>query len=391
MNIKKILDSFTNSSTTYSCNTKKSVFKNRQQGVALITVLIIVFITMAIITSITVINFRTISKLSHQKVRQQAFSALAIGVDFARAGLATSATTSQVDALTDIWANPLPQTKVVGDMEMGGYIIDTESKFNVNNLISSTGNINQNALAQLANLLQMLNIPQWLAYSIAMYIASPPYEAGIMNQYTGAIPAYRPAGRPLIDLSELLYVKGMQQNWLVKLSKYIDVIPKSTNFVQSNNSNNNNQQNQNGGNNSNSSQPSSNSPNSNNNQNNSTSQNQNPTYSGQQTQVNVNTASAEVIAAVSGMPLPIAQRLVVMRAEKPFSSTSEIQSFLASSGIIMSSSSNNINLNNLSVASTYFTVHVIATLSSYEFKWVALLYRPSRNGQWPQVLWQHPE
>ena len=49
------------------------------------------------------------------------------------------------------------------------------------------------------------------------------------------VPSYRPAGRPLLDLSELILVKGMEASWLYKLNQYITAIPKNFNLDESKN------------------------------------------------------------------------------------------------------------------------------------------------------------
>ena len=344
--------------------------KNR--GAALITVLVIVFIVMAIVSNLSVNNFRVIKRLTNQKIQSQAYGILAAAVDFGRAGLGTSAATSATDSLTDIWAQPLPKASVMDDIEMGGYIIDEQGKFNINDLVTN-GNINPNVLTQFTALLSNLDIPQGMASNIASYMASPANQEDIMNQYTMGTPAYRPAGRPLIDLSELLLVKGMQNSWVYKLNQYVTVIPTSFNYSFNQNESSSNE--------SGSSSPPANAP---------------ASSYGTGLQVNVNTASAEVIAAKSGVSLQVAQRMVSTRQSKAFASTGDITNFLTSNGVVLSQTSSQgqaqtVNPSTLSVASSYFTIHAVVDSGSDEFRWVALVYRQNRSGQWPRILWQHPE
>lgn len=339
----------------------------KQNGAALITVLVIVFLVMAIITNITVRNYRVIRRLTNQKVMEQAYAILYAAVDFGRAGLATSGATSQIDTLTDIWAQPIPKTKVLDDIQMSGYITDEQSKFNINDLVNN-GAVNPQVLNQFSSLLNYLNIPPSIAYNVAYYMASPQNATSITSLYTQGIPAYSPAGRPLIDLSELLLVKGVRPEWVYKLNQYVTAIPQPTNYAAESASQN--------------STPPANLP------------NQAPTGS-KAILVNINTASAEVIAAKSGIPLPIAQRMATIRTATPFRSTEDITNFLGSNGIILSQTSSqgstNVNVNTLTTNSSYFTIHAIVDSGDYEFKWVALVQRTTRGGQWPQILWQHPE
>jgi general secretion pathway protein K len=181
------------------------VAKRRQHGAALITVLVIVVIVMVIISNLTVTNYRMIKRLENRQLIEQAASIAYSAVDFGRAGLATSGATASVDTLQDIWAQPFPRTKVLDSVFMSGYITDEQSKFNINDLVSK-GVVNKNVLNQFTLLLGYLNLPQSLAYNIAFYIASPVNQSDIMMQYTTGKPAYRPGGRPFVDLSELILV-----------------------------------------------------------------------------------------------------------------------------------------------------------------------------------------
>lgn len=343
----------------------------KNSGAALITVLVIVFMVMTIISNMTYANYRVIQRLTNQKIKEQSYAILATAVNFGRAGLATSGATSQIDTLTDLWAQPLPKTTIVENMQMSGYIVDEQGKFNINDLVVN-GNINTTILGQFTTLLSYLNIPSSLAMSVALYMASPANEGSIMSQYTTASPPSRPGGRPLIDLAELLLVQGMNQKWLYKLAPYITAIPVQNQMFNQNESANVN------------SNPAA-----------ASAANGNAAIPGSgngTVLVNVNTAPPEVIAARSGMPLSVAQRIVTIRSVTPFQSQQDISSFLSSNGIILQTANGpSVNLGVFSTQSSYFTIHGIATSGNYEFKWIALVYRASRGGQWPLILWQHPE
>ncbi len=343
------------------------IMKNK--GAALITVLLIVFIVMAIITNMTVKNYRVIKKLTNQKIETQAYSILFTAIDLARAGLLTSGATSKIDTLTDLWAQPIPKTSLLENIDMSGQIFDEQGKFNINDLVIN-GNINRKAINQFSTLLGYLSIPTSLASSIAYYMAAPKYQSDIMSQYSTGTPAYRPAGRPLIDLSELILVKGMRADWVYKLSSYLTAIPQPfSSYAMGYNKESNSQ-----------------------NKKNETNQSY---FDANGMPININTASAEVIAAKSGIPLPIAQRAVATRNDNPFKTNEDITKFLRNNGIIASQdngqNTTNIDPSTLTTQSSYFTVHAVVDSGNYQFKWIALLYRNDRNGQWPKILWQHPE
>lgn len=338
--------------------------KKNNIGAALITVMIVVFIIVAIISHLTVTNYRVIKRLSNRQLVEQANTIAFSAIDFGRAGLATSGATSSIDTLKDIWAQPLPKTKLLDDLYMSGYLIDEQGKFNVNDLVNNKGQVNTNVLKQFSDLLSYINLSPSLAYNIAYYMASPQYQSDIMMQYTTANPPSRPAGRPLLDLSELILVKGVDQSSVVKLVQYVTAIPVN-NFMYQNESGIESQ----------------------------TQNNSNQGF-GFGLQVNINTAPAEVIAAKSGIPLSVAQRALSYRQAQGFKSNSDIAAFMTQNGIVNSQqqgATQRYNIAGLVVSSSYFTTHAVVNYQDDQVKWSAMVYRANRSGQWPQILWLHPE
>jgi general secretion pathway protein K len=314
--------------------------KNRnKKGAALITVLIIVVIVVTIIANLLVSNYRLLKRVSNRQITEQSTVILYSLVDFVRAVLGTSGATSEIDALTDVWAQPLPETKLLNDVYMKGYIIDEQSKFNINDLVSG-GQPNGDMILKFSNLLSFLNLPVSLSYNLSNYITDRQFQNLIVAEYAAHNPPYQPAGRPLIDLSELILVKGFDAAIVNKLKNYVTAISSSNSRIK----------------------------------------------------VNVNTASAEVIAAITNLQLPIAQRFTIYRVQNPFHNQEDIEKFLSDNGIdVKDKTRNNITLDGLDVKSSYFTIHAVLHNRDYLFNWVALVYRADRNGTWPNVLWQHAE
>ncbi len=365
---------------------------HKHKGAALIAVMVIVFLVMTIISNITIKNFRIISRLTNQNIQQQAIGILAVGTNFGRAGLGTTAATSKIDVITDIWAQPLPKTKIIDDFLVSGYIIDEQSKFNINDLVIK-GNINKPVLAQFTQLLTYLKIPAGIASNISLYMASPANQADIMSSYSTADPPSRPAGRPLIDLSELILVQGMQSTWVYKLQQYVSVIPQNVDFnalnnesgIESKPANKTESKPANAAESNSESSPVKWTP--------------NMPANSSNIQVNVNTASAEVISAKSGIPLSVAGRMVTQRNNTPFKSTEDITTFLSNNGIIPGKDSSKdsnkdapkVDPGTLTTQSSYFTIHAVVDKDDFQFTWVSLVYRADRSGQWPKLIWQHPE
>lgn len=314
------------------------IINKEKKGAALITVLIIVVIVVTIIANLLVSNYRLLKRVSNRQITEQSTVILYSLVDFVRAVLGTSGATSEIDALTDVWAQPLPETKLLNEVYMKGYIIDEQAKFNINDLVSS-GRPDGEMIIKFSNLLSFLNLPVSLSYNLANYITDRQYQNFIIEEYLMHSPPYQPAGRPILDLSELILVKGFDAPTINKLKNYITAI-KANNRLK----------------------------------------------------VNVNTATAEVIAAATNLQLPIAQRFTIFRVQNPFHNQDDIEKFLSDNGIdVKDKTRNNITVDSLDVKSSYFTIHAVLHNRDYLFNWVALVFRPDRNGTWPNVLWQHAE
>lgn len=323
----------------------------KNKGAALITVLVMVFLVMAMITNMMVKNYRVIRKLNNHKILTQAQYYLFFAIDFGRMSLFTCGLTLDYDYNKDLCSQPLPKTEIANDFWISGYISDELAKFNINDLIKN-GKINKEVLDKFSNLLIFLKIPSSLANSIALYMASAEEQGDLRNQYTLSYPPYLPASRAIVDLSELSLVKGIQAVWLYKLNNYITAIPKNESDSKSSES---------------------------------------------ESVININSASAEVIAAKTNLDLAIAQRIVALRNSEPFKNAKDITEFFTKNGIMTSRDddknnySKKINTNVLSAQSNYFTIHAVVDKGDYQFQWVAYVNRPFRKSEWPRVLWQRPE
>lgn len=334
----------------------------KNSGAALITVLVVVVIVVTIISDLMVDNYRSVVRLHNRQLVEQADVIMHGAFDFGRAALATSGATSPIDTLKDIWAQPIPKIKVLDDTYMSGTIVDEQSKFNLNDLVYN-GKINTTVLQQFMSLLANLNIQPGMATSVAQYIGAPQYNSDVAMQYQLKKPAMWPAGRPFVDISELLLVQGMTPNVVNKLSKYVTAIPENgitESAIESK-----------------------------------------PVDQGGafvanagKITVNVNTASAEVISARGNISLAVAQRVVSFRETLPFINIDMLQTFLGKNGVMIKGKDNTptaVDISGLGVTSSYFTIHATIDSQDDKFNSVMMVYRASRGGEWPSVLWEHLE
>jgi general secretion pathway protein K len=233
---------------------------------------------------------------------------------------------SNVDHLGEPWALRLPPMPVENG-ELVGQIEDQQGKFNLNNLVTQ-GKINVAQLAHFRNLLATLGLPAELGDALADWIdadSQPQPRDGAEDAYYLALnPPYLAANRPLVDIDELALVRGFDDNVRARLRPYVSALPTAT-------------------------------------------------------AVNVNTAPAEVIAAViDGLDFGGAQLLVAQRDRAYFLSTGDFLTRLPR-GVEAATS-------DISVGSDYFMATLRVTIGGAQARGTALLAR--RGSGWPDIVWR---
>ncbi len=188
--------------------------KRKQQGVAILTVLLMVALATITVVSMSTRQRLDIRRAMNQTALQQA-RALALGGEkFAAANLMRDKKdplTAKSDTLDEDWAQSLPPLPV-DQSTIKGCVFDMQARFNLNNLVNAEGKIYPERLAQLQRLLSALNISSTKASAIADWLdtdSEPEGEDGAEESYySGLEPPYRPANRQVASVSELKMVKG---------------------------------------------------------------------------------------------------------------------------------------------------------------------------------------
>ena len=300
--------------------------RNRQTGVAIVLAMGVVALAAMTATAIMV-SQSTWSRQSELAAdHTQAQGLVRAGVDWARAVLYTDRRISNLDHLGEPWAlrpAPIP----VNNGEIAGFIEDQQGAFNLNNLAEG-GLINRAELARFRRLLTILELPTNLADALADWIDgdSEPLSAdGAEDDYYLALqPPYLAANQALADISELALVRGFDNKVRARLRPFVTALPHPT-------------------------------------------------------QINVNTASAEVLAAtIEGLNLDMARALVAQRDRIYFSSVADFAYRLPGRLAVPASG--------IALSSQYFVVTLHATIGQAQAHGAALLTREGTG--WPAIVWQ---
>jgi general secretion pathway protein K len=195
----------------------------REQGVALITAVLVVAIAAVIATSMmSRQNFdtRRTANIIH---RDQAI-AYALGAEYwAGVELSRDAQQNNFDHLGENWAYDLPPLPIDGGY-INGRIQDLQGRFNLNSVLDPI------QAERFTRLCQAINVDPGFIPALQDWIDGDTEvrEDGAEDEsYTLLAPPYRAANRNLVDTSELLLVKGVSVEDYNILAFYTSALPQS--------------------------------------------------------------------------------------------------------------------------------------------------------------------
>jgi general secretion pathway protein K len=210
--------------------------KKRASGVALITALLITALTGSLAAGLSWDNAldvrRTMMLLFHEQGMQVALGAESWIRNILRDDLLDG---SQTDHLGELWASELPGLPVDNDSVQGavtGQITDLQGRFNVNNLLDSNGEVDNDVLEQFQRMLVILDINPRFAGLTADWIDED-QDAGFPDGaedsiYTALTPPYRTLNRMLSNVTELAALEGMDQASFNALLPHVTALPRGT-------------------------------------------------------------------------------------------------------------------------------------------------------------------
>lgn len=202
----------------------------REQGVALITALLLV--TLATIIAVAAgsrmqLDLRRTTLMLHSDQAlyySRGLEAWALGQ------LKRDSEESDHDHPAENWGVPMPLEEVAGGT-IEGQLWDLQGCFNINNLISE-GQLQEEAVEALRRLLDLLDLSTGLADGISDWIdedSEPRYPDGAEDDYyLLQQPAYRAANRPLAAISELRLISGVDSSAYEQLRHHLCVLPANT-------------------------------------------------------------------------------------------------------------------------------------------------------------------
>ncbi|HEY0879800.1 MAG TPA: type II secretion system minor pseudopilin GspK [Zeimonas sp.] len=315
----------------------------RESGVAIISVLLIVALATLVVSGLFWREHVTVRSVENRLALAQLRWIEAAVLDWAGVVLQVDRnSTGGIDHLSEVWATPIAETvldeTVTGGARLDergseprlvGQMFDAQARLNLNDLVLA-GVASAEHRVAFERLLALLGRPQSLAAAL---------QARLLRAYPQTVDGKRlPASAlPLLRLADLRTVPGFDQATIEALEPFVVFLPK---FV--------------------------------------------PARRGEtrveNTKVNLNTASAEVLAAcIPDIDLQTARRFVEgVRQRTYFASLEVARSRFDGSPVLPSSL--------LSVGSSFFLVKGMVRFGRIESNSEALLYR---GGGPVELIWQH--
>lgn len=215
---------------------KQPLAQSKQQGVALLTVLLVVAMATVLAVAMVKAQQALLQRSSSVFSQDQAYLYTLGAESIAKSVLQDdkekdqNKTTPQ-DSLNESWAKKTPPFPVDGGM-VQAHIDDLQGRFNLNDLWQEDGQVNIVALSMFQRILSALEISPALASPIIDWIDSdnlPNDSDGAEEDwYLRLKPAYRSANRPFVSVSELSLLRGFTPEIVAKLSPYVSALPVFT-------------------------------------------------------------------------------------------------------------------------------------------------------------------
>ena len=291
-----------------------------QQGVAIITALLIVTIAATVSITISTRLQLDVRRTGNLIAQDQAQFYLLAAEEWSQRILRQDKKDSSSDSLDEIWAIELPPIPVDGG-SIQGRLTDLHACINVNLLVAGDA-VDAISKTRLSQLFKNLGVENDLTQAMIDWIDSD-LETTNPNgaedgYYLNLESPYRTANTPLHSISELRLIKGFEDSETYEL-----VRPYLCAFI----------------------------------------------INGGEIAINVNTASAEVLQSLSAtMTADLASGIIERRDEEPFKDLSEFTSFSKLDTIIK-------NTEKLSTSSNYFLLRTQAIIGQANKVMYSVIYR----------------
>ena len=206
----------------------RSRIKN-QQGIALITILVMVALATILAATIAKKQSNTAENTAYLiRQDQSLLYAKSAEAFFSELLVQDAQDSAQVDHLGETWAKPMPAFPVE-DGYISGELQDESGKFNLNNLVKADGTPDENVQKWFEKLLVRVGLPAELSQAVIDWQDPDDQPTGAMgaesSYYQGLQPPYLAPNTQFHCIEELKRVRGFEGKNFDLIKPYISALP----------------------------------------------------------------------------------------------------------------------------------------------------------------------
>lgn len=209
-----------------------------QQGVALITILVMVALATILAASIAQRQAHTSEGTAYlMRQNQSLLYAKSAEAFFSELLKDDAQNAADVDHLHESWALPMPAFPVE-DGYVRGQLNDESGKFNLNLLLKSDGTVNEAAKLWFERLLERVDLPVQLSEAVIDWQDQDDLVIGAMGAESHYYQALRQpvlqSNQPFYAVEELKMVRGFEGENYLKIAPYVTASPQIEGLVNIN-------------------------------------------------------------------------------------------------------------------------------------------------------------
>ena len=210
----------------------------QQQGIALITILVMVALATILAATIAKRQANTTENTAYlMRQNQSLLYAKSAEAFFSELLVDDANNAGAVDHLQENWAKPMPAFPVE-DGFVSGTLQDESGKFNLNSLVNDEGVPNPQAKLWFEKLLLRVGLPEKLSEAVIDWQDADDEISGTMgaeNSYYQGLPqGYLAANSKFHNVEELKLVRGFEDQKYLQIVDYVSALPASDSKVNVN-------------------------------------------------------------------------------------------------------------------------------------------------------------
>ncbi|OAL79011.1 general secretion pathway protein GspK [Acinetobacter sp. SFB] len=210
----------------------------QQQGIALITILVMVALATILAATIAKRQANTAENTAYlMRQNQSLLYAKSAEAFFSELLVDDAENAGEVDHLQENWAKPMPAFPVE-DGFVSGTLQDESGKFNLNSLVNKDGIPNPQAKAWFEKLLVRVGLPEKLSEAVIDWQDADDETVGAMgaeaSYYQGLPQGYLPSNNKFHSIEQLKLVRGFEGQKYLQIADYVSAAPTSDSKVNIN-------------------------------------------------------------------------------------------------------------------------------------------------------------